>query len=338
MVAPLMIKVPPPKYGGSEFVIYYLTEELIRRGHEIDLYATEDSETSANLIPVVPDGIWKNGSALDANAQHLRMMFQVGDNACKYDVIHEHLGPLGTVLAKICDKPIVSTLHVPTTSFRAELYDQVKDNFHLVSISNNQRSKFPSLNYAATVYNGVPVEKYEFDDEPDDYLFFLGRFDNIKGASEAIKLAKTTGEKLIMAARIEDEEYYKKYIKPEIDGKQIQYVGEVGFAEKVKLLKKAKALVSLINWEEPFGLIVPEANACGTPIIATARGSYPELIRNGVNGFLTDGSLASAAEALKKISQIKRADCRHSAETNFSVAKMTEGYEKVYRKVSKIKD
>ena len=333
MVAPLAIKIPPEKYGGTEFVVYYLTEELVKRGHQVDLYATKDSKTSANLIPMVDNGVWSDQSMTDSAAKHLKMIFTVTEKADKYDIIHDHLGPLGTVLGRISKTPVVSTLHVPTTKTRGDLYNQVKDNFFFVSISNKQRENFPNLNYIKTVYNGVPVEDYQFDDSPDDYLFFLGRFDKIKGAREAIELAKKSGRRLIMAAKIEDQDYYKKFIKPEIDNKQIIYVGEVGFREKVKYLKKAKALVSLINWEEPFGLVVPEANACGTPVIVNPRGAFTELVKEGVNGFLTDNTIEGSIKVLNRIGEIDRQKCYQFVKDNFSVEKMVDGYEEVYKKV-----
>ena len=333
IVAPIAIKIPPDKYGGSEFVVYYLTEELVKRGHEVDLYATGDSKTSANLISTVAHGLWNTPDFKDIPASCLSMMYQLLDSKKAYDVIHEHLGPYGTVMSKLTEVPVLTTLHTPVTEPRAKLFEQVKDNFFLASISNDQRKKFPNLNYIDTVYNGVPVNEYEFSDKVGDYLFFLGRFDAIKGAKEAIDLALATGEKLIMAAKIEDKEYFAKYIEPKIDDKQIVYVGEVGFDEKVKLLKNAKALVSLINWDEPFGLVVPEANACGTPVIVNPRGAFPELVTDGINGFVTDGSLSSAIESVKKISQIDRKSCRKVVEDNYSVEKMVDGYEAVYKKL-----
>ncbi len=332
MVTPLAIKVPPDKYGGSEFVIYYLTEELVRRGHQVDLYSTADSETSGNLIPIIEKGSWSKTGKTSSLPDQLRMMYKIAKNSAKYDLIHDHLGPLGTLLAKLTNKPVISTLHVPTNPEKTVLYQSV-ENFHLISISNNQRVGFEALNYAATVYNGIPVDDYDFNDKSEDYLFFLGRFDAVKGAKEAIDLAKRTNHRLLLAARIEDEKYYEEFVKPEIDGEQIVYVGEVGFDEKLKLLKGAKALVSLINWEEPFGLVVPEANACGTPVIVNPRGAFPELVKDGVNGFLTDNSIEGAEEALKKIETISRKDCRKFVEDNFSVKRMVDDYLKVYEKL-----
>jgi len=335
MVAPLAIKIPPEKYGGTEFVVYYLTEELVKRGHQVDLYATGDSKTSANLIPIVKKGIWDNKtmSATDGTIKHLEMIYSVADNCKEYDVIHDHLGPLGTILSRFTKVPVISTLHVPNTASRRELYKLVEDSFHLVSISDQQREAFPDLNYISTVYNGVPVDDYQFDDDPEGYLFFLGRFDQIKGAKEAIELAKRTDHKLIMAAKIEDERYYKKFVQPQIDGKQIIYIGEIGFKEKVKYLKKAKALVSLINWDEPFGLVVPEANACGTPVIVNPRGAFPELVKDGINGFLTDNTIEGSIKVLNRIGEIDRQKCYQFTKDNFSIEKMVDGYEKVYKKV-----
>ncbi|MEI7792230.1 MAG: glycosyltransferase family 4 protein [Candidatus Berkelbacteria bacterium] len=338
IVAPIAIKIPPDKYGGSEFVVYYLTEELVKRGHEVDLYATGDSKTSANLVGVVPTGLWNTQDFKDIPSCCLSMLYQLVDSGKKYDVIHEHLGPYGTVLSRLTSTPVLTTLHTPVTRCRAKLYEQVKDNFYLASISDNQRKDYPDLNYIDTVYNGVPVNDYEFSSESGEYLCFLGRFDNIKGAREAIDLALATGEKLVMAAKIEDEEYFKKYVEPKIDNEKIVYIGEVDFKQKVELLKNAKALVSLINWDEPFGLVVPEANACGTPVIVNPRGAFPELVEDGLNGFITDGSPESAIEAVGKISQIDRAKCRKFVEEKFSIEKMVDNYEAVYKKMAGIKN
>jgi len=337
IVAPIAIKIPPDKYGGSEFVVYYLTEELVRRGHEVDLYATGDSETSANLISVTPHGVWNIPGFKDSSSCCLSEVYQLIDSGKKYDVIHEHLGPYGTVLARLTTTPVLTTIHTLVTEFRAKLYEQVKDNFYLASISDNQRKNFPDLNYIDTVYNGVPVSDYEFSKDAGQYLCFLGRFDNIKGAREAIDLALATGEKLVMAAKIEDEEYFKKYIEPKIDNEKIVYIGEVDFKQKIELLKNAKALVSLINWDEPFGLVVPEANACGTPVIVNPRGAFPELVRDGLNGFITDGTPESAIEAVRKLDQIDRSACRKFVEENFSVEKMVDKYESVYKELVDIK-
>lgn len=335
MIAPLAISIPPKKYGGSEFVIHYLTEGLVEKGYDVDLYATGDSITKANLIPMSKQGQWElaGNQDPDLGPYHLNMIFEVIEAASNYDIIHDHLGPLGVLLARECKTPVISTQHIPITEMRAKLFNKYRDNYNIISISNNQRKNYPDLNYAATVYNGIPVEDYTYNPSNENYLCFLGRFDKKKGAIEAIEVAKTTGNRLIMAARIEDISYYHKYIKPEIDGKKIIYIGEVNFKQKVKLLRNAKALLSLIQWEEPFGLVVPEANACGTPVIVNPRGAFPELVKNGINGFLTDNTIENAAKLVRRISEIDRSKCRKHVEEHFSVDIMIENYIEVYKKI-----
>lgn len=334
MLAPMFLKIPPEKYGGSEYVIHYLTEGLVRNCHQVDLYATADSVTKANLIPICQKGLLGTTEGNDINTVHLEMIYRValGD----YDVIHDHLGPLGTIITKITKTPVVSTLHVPMNKERERLYKTIPD-FHLISISDAQRRGFEGAHYLRTIYHGIPVDDYEFNSTPEDYLVFLGRFSEVKGIKEAISLSKRTNTRLKIAARIENEGYFNNEIKPLIDDKLIEYIGEVDFKQKIKLLKNAKALVSLIKWEEPFGLVVPEANACGTPVIVNPRGAFPELVKNGINGFLTDGTLEGAVEALKKIDQIDRLKCQQFVKNNFSVEKMVFDYETTYQELIKLK-
>lgn len=335
VIAPLAIAIPPKKYGGSESVIHYLTEGLVERGLNVDLYATGDSKTNANLISMSQCGQWElaRNQDPDLGPYHLNMVLEVMNVANKYDIIHDHLGPLGVLLARENKVPVVSTQHTPITEMRAKLFDKFRSNYNIVSISDNQRKDFPDLNYSATVYNGIPVEDYSFNDSNEDYLCFLGRFDKKKGAVEAIEVAKATGNKLIMAARIEDANYYHKEIEPLVDSKQIIYIGEVDFNQKVKLLRNAKALLSLIQWEEPFGLVVPEANACGTPVIVNPRGAFTEIVRDGVNGFLTDNTVTKAIKLVKRIDEINRSRCREYVEKHFSVNTMIENYIEVYKKI-----
>lgn len=332
MLAPLFLRIPPEKYGGSEFIIYYLANSLVERGHKVDLYATKNSKTKANLIPIKDQGLWEKKQPTDCDATHLKSIYKIIEKSKDYDLIHDHLGSLSTVIAYNCKTPVISTQHVPLTDDRADLYRKFKKHFFPVSISDDQRKPYPNLNFVGTVYNGIPVNDYSYNDKPKDYFCFLGRFDPKKGAKEAIEIAEKAGIKLIMAAKIEDKDYFKKYIEPKIDDKKIIYIGEVNFSEKNKLLREAKALISPIQWDEPFGLVIPEANACGTPVIGNRRGSYPEIIKPGINGYLVN-NIEEAVSAVKKIDQLKRIDCRKFVEDNFTIEKMTSGYEELYYKI-----
>jgi glycosyltransferase involved in cell wall biosynthesis len=332
MLAPLFLRIPPEKYGGSEFVIYYLANALVKKGHSVDLYATKNSKTKANLISIRDQGLWEKKQSIDPDAAHLKSIYKIIEKSTDYDIIHDHLGSLSTVIAHCCKTPIISTQHVPLVTERVDIYKKFEKNFHLVSISNDQRKPYIDLNFIGTVYNGIPVEDYDFNQKPRDYFCFLGRFDPKKGAKEAIEIAEKAGVKLIMAAKIEDNNYYKKFIEPKIDNENIKYIGEVNFSEKNKLLKGAKALISPIQWSEPFGLVVPEANACGTPVVGNRRGSYPEIIKSGINGYLVN-NIEQAVQAIKNIDKIDRSKCRKFVEDNFSISKMVSGYEELYYKI-----
>ena len=268
----------------------------------------------------------------------LSMIYNVAKKSNNYDIIHEHLGPYGTILSKLCNTPVLSTMHYLVTIPRLNLYQKVKENYHIVSISNYQRKNYRKLNFIKTIYNGIPIDDYQYSNIPGKYLCFLGRLDKLKGVKEGIKAAKLTGNKLILAGQVSDHKFFDQSIKSEIDNNQITFIGEVNFIQKINLLKNAKALLCLVNWDEPFGLVAPEANACGTPVIAVPKGAFAEIIYHGINGYLTDGSIESAVDLINKIENIKREDCRKYAENNFSVNQMVSKYEEVYQKLATMKN
>ncbi len=253
----------------------------------------------------------------------------------KYDIIHNHIGWRLLGFAPSMPAPMITTLHGPLdadyTSFVFRRFNQSS----YVSISDSQRRPLPQLNFAATVYNGIHVESFEFNPNPQDYVAFLARMSPEKGPVQAIQAAKAAGVKLIMAAKVDavDQDYFKKEVEPLIDGDQIKFIGEVDHAGKVELLKNAKAILALIQWEEPFGLFMVEAMACGTPVIATVRGSVPELVEHGKSGYLVENTAEAAATAIRAIGNISRQSCRQVAEQRFSVSAMTNGYVAAYQKV-----
>ncbi|MDD5551587.1 MAG: glycosyltransferase family 4 protein [Candidatus Pacebacteria bacterium] len=335
--------VPAKKYGGVERVVYSITEELINRGHEVYLFASGDSKTSAKLVPVLPKAMRKY--PLSRDSRFRETMKWVGINKAikkikelKPDIIHSHLNWRFICVAELLNTPTVSTLHGPINDKpRKPAYKELK-HLNYVSISNAQRKFLPELNFVATVYNGIEVKKFDFSKKGGNYLAFLGRMSEEKGAIEAIKIAKGANLPMKMASKIDvvDEPYFKKGVKPLIDGRKIKFIGEIAHTEKVKLLKNAKALILPINWEEPFGLVMPEAMACGTPVIVFDRGSAREVVKNGKTGFVVK-NVKEAVKAVKKIDTIKRENCRKWVEEKFTVEKMVDGYEKIYRKIIKPK-
>ncbi|MBI3255453.1 MAG: glycosyltransferase family 4 protein [Candidatus Andersenbacteria bacterium] len=331
--------VPPVKYGGIEVVVANLAEGLVKKGHDVTLFGTGDSKTSAKLVPLVPKAIRRLPEAKSTEIREMWKHISISQalSAIKeehFDIIHSHTSFYYVPFAMHAAAPSVTTLHgsleAPVDNF---VFPQFPDH-NYISISNNQREPLPQLNYVATVYNGIDVNKFTPLYEPGKYLAFLGRIMPDKGIDEAIKVARHTGLPLKIAAKIDpyDQEYYDQVIKPQIDGQSIEYLGEVDHAGKNELLKNAIALLFPILWREPFGLVMAEAMACGTPVIGLRRGSVEEVVSNGETGFVVD-TMEEMVEAVKKISTIKRELCRQRAEANFSMDTMISGYEAAYKKI-----
>lgn len=337
LLAPFEEQVPPLKYGGTELVVSNLAEELVSRGHEVYLLATGDSRTSAHLIPTFPKAIRTQPEAQDMPARTMltligidRVIQKLG--SLQVDVIHNHIGWWFLPFMRGLRTKVVTTLHGPLDAKDASVAMNEYRNHPLVSISNSQRKPAPAMNYLATVYNGIASKKFDFEKKPAGYCAFLGRMSPQKGPIDAIKIAKGAGKRLIMAAKVDvvDRPYFEAEIKPLIDGDQIQFIGEVDHAGKNELLKNAEALIAPINWQEPFGLFLVEAMACGTPVLTRPLGAAPELVLDGVTGFVRETN-NELIEELKKIDSLDRAACRTRVENFFSVEKMTDGYEHVYQ-------
>ncbi len=337
LLAPGEESVPPTKYGGTELVVSNLAETLVANGHEVYLLATGDSQTKAKLIPTFFEAIRKYPGAENPQEREAMKLMGLGRAIAELqklnvDIVHNHIGWRYLPFANLYKAPTVTTLHGPLdVKYQQVVYGAYKDS-NYVSISDSQREPFPDLNFAGTVYNGIQVEKFEYEENPGEYLAFLGRMSPEKGPIDAIKIAKAAGKKLIMAAKVDsvDIAYFTKEVKPLIDGKQIKFIGEVDHAGKVKLLKNALALVAPINWREPFGLFLVEAMACGTPVLTRPMGAAPELVIDEKTGFVRKTNRELIA-AVKRLSTISRAACRKQVEENFSASKMTQGYEQVYR-------
>jgi len=331
-IAPLWIPVPPVTYGGTELVVSWLCDELVRRGHQVTLFASGDSRTKAKLVPIWPRSLWQ-AKLRTPHAVFSLLYERLLSLQDEFDIIHDHCEFYTTAYSRFLKVPIVTTLHHPLSEESIILYKKFP-NINFVAISKNQKKSAPGINIVRTIYNGLPVEKYEFNPSPKNYLLWLSKIMPEKGLAEAIDIAKLNGEKLIISGNIPPQygDYFDFRIKPLIDGKNIQFVGAADFSKKVELLKNAKAFIFPVQRPEPFGLVVIEAMACGTPVIAFREGSMPELIEDGKTGFLVN-SVEEACRALKKIGNISREYCREHVKKNFNLHRMVNRYEKLYKKI-----
>jgi glycosyltransferase involved in cell wall biosynthesis len=335
-VAPLFESVPPALYGGSERVVSWLTEELVRQGHEVTLFASGDSKTTARLVPACEKSLWRDSDCRETLPQHVRMLELVFKSAAQFDILHFHCDYIHFPLVRRYGHPTLTTLHgfVHTHDLR-ELLEEYRD-VPLVSISDNQRASMPKANWQGTIHHGLPRDLHTFSPEGGEYLAFLGRISREKGLERAIEIARRTGVPLKIAAKVyeEDRRYFEQEIKPllEKSASFVEFVGEVGGATKNEFLGKAKALLFPVDWPEPFGLVMIEAMACGTPVIGWRKGSVPEVIEQGVNGFVVS-SVEEAVESVGNLSRVRRDVCREIFEARFPVERMTADYLKMYEKV-----
>ena len=331
-VAPLLESVPPRFYGGTERVVSYLTEELVKQGHEVTLFASGDSITSAKLQPVVDKAIRLNPNHPDPTAYHILMLEELSKCACEFDIIHYHIDVIHFLMSRNLLTPHITTMHGRLDIPDLQTIFKSFTDIPLISISDNQRLPLPYVNWLATVYNGVPMENYTFQKHPGSYLAFLGRISPEKGIEQAIEIAITSGMKLKIAAKIDDsdEQYYQTTIKPLLKHPLVEYIGEINEHEKDDFLGNAYAVLFPIQWPEPFGLVMIESMACGTPVIAFKRGSVPEVMVHGETGFIVN-SVAQAIDAIEQIDTISRECCRHVFENRFSSKQMANGYLKAYQ-------
>ncbi|HLW46596.1 MAG TPA: glycosyltransferase family 4 protein [bacterium] len=332
-VAPLFESVPPRMYGGTERVIYGLTEELVRRGHDVVLFASGDSETSARLEVCSEQGL-RLSEARDHMAYTFRELGRVGRMAGEFDLIHNHIDYFAFPYARLLRTPLVSTTHGRLdTAEVVGVYEEFAD-VPLVSISNAQRAPLPGSNWLATVYNGIDVRHFTLRDRPGDYLAFLGRISPEKGPDRAVEIAEAVGMPLRIAAKVDpaDQDYFATVITPLLAHAGVEYLGEIDETEKDEFLGNAYAYLFPIDWPEPFGITMVEAMACGTPVLAMAHGSVPEVVVDGETGFLCR-SIAEMIEAVGRVPHIDRRACRRWVAERFSAERMTDGYEAVYRRV-----
>jgi glycosyltransferase involved in cell wall biosynthesis len=333
-VAPLNFSVPPKLYGGIERVVSYLTEELVAQGHEVTLFASGDSDTTAQLIPVCLHALHSVENHEERMPHYVRMMQLVFADVSRFDIIHFRTESIQLPWLRRQPWPSVTTLHYKLGAPGLKsIYDEY--NAPLVSISDNQRLPIPDVNWQATVHHGVPRDLFTFRKEPGDYLAFIGRLSFEKRLDRAIRIASKAGMKLKVAAKVNRaDEHFKQYIEPlirEVDD-CVEFVGEIGGCEKDEFLRNAYALLFPIDWPEPFGLVMIEALACGTPVIAWRNGSVPEVIDDGRTGFIVE-SLEEAVAAVDRIVDLDRHACRQAFEERFDAASMARKYVEVYRRL-----
>ena len=335
-ISPLWERVPPFRYGGIELIVKLVTDELVRRGHEVTLFASGDSIISSKLHSVHDQALRLDSSIQEPDIYHQMILADLYQEAsADFDIIHSHMGYAALPYSSFVKTPTVHTLHGAFTSDSIKIHRRFS-NQPLISISQAQREPCLDLNYLHTVYNGIDTVVYPFYSEPihPAYLAFIGRISPQKGAVEAIKIARATGLPLKMAGKVDavDTDYYQEQVEPLIDGELIQYLGEISHEDKVKLLGEATATLFPITWREPFGLVMIESMAAGTPVIAMKLGSVPEVIESGKTGFVCD-SIDEMIQMVPKATKLDRQTCREYVVSRFSVESMTDGYEKAYSMV-----
>lgn len=342
-IAPLWELVPPCTYGGTELVVHNLTETLVKRGHEVTLFAAQGSSTAAHLHPCAPislrcmeERFKKDKTHCTVMGYELKMLETVFSHAEQFDIIHNHIGFQALPFAQFVNVPVVTTLHnALEPEVIRELFDQNAD-LPYISISNYQRQLWPELNYAATIYHGIRMNSFkpDFETQNKDYFVFLGRLSPEKGPHLAIQIARALGAKLVMAGKIDrvDQIFYDQHVKPLVDGQQIQYMGEVDHFQKAELLRHARGVLCPVLWPEPFGLVMIEAMACGTPVFALRDGSVPEVVDHGVTGYVAD-SVEALAEAARHWKTYNRRKIRQVAERRFSSERMVDDHLKLYTKL-----
>lgn len=338
-IAPIVERVPPKRYGGTERIVWALTEELVKRGHDVTLFASGDSKTSGHLHSVVPRGL-REARTKDTYGLNYLTLLHIGTAygmQAEFDIIHDHMMPLSLPTANLAVTPVVGTMHGPFTVENRRLFQTLKKP-GIVSISNAQAFPAPNINLLGTVYNGLPLQDSPFGDVPEDYLLFVGRISMEKGVHLAIEVANELDKRLIIAAKLEnvDRPYFREYVEPWLS-ERVEWIGEVDEQQRNDLMSKALCFLHPVTWREPFGLTLIEAMACGCPVIAMNRGSIAEIIQNGVTGYVVE-DVEGMVAAVEGIAAIDRKACRDHVLNTFSVEKMAEGYEAMYAKMLAMKE
>jgi glycosyltransferase involved in cell wall biosynthesis len=327
MLAPISWRTPPRHYGPWELVTSLLTEALVTRGIDTTLFATQDSATAGKLAGVCP-APYSEDPGIDAKVWEMLHVAHVFERAAEFDLIHNQADFVPLAFSRLVATPLVTTIHGFSSQRILPAFKAYQDLVHYVAISEADRH--PDLRYAATIHHGIRLEDFPFDPRGSEDLLFFGRIHPDKGAAEAIAAARRAGRRLIMAGIVQDQNYHDQQVAPALDQRSVIFHGPVGGAARTKTLGAARALLHLVNFDEPFGLSVVEALACGTPVIAANRGSMPELIDHGVTGFLVD-SVDAAVAAIARVGEIDRAACRAAVAARFTVDRMADRYLDLYR-------
>jgi len=332
MVAPLEMRVPPIGYGGTELVVSLLTEELVRRGHEVTLFASGDSVTAASLVSVCPRFLRDSGR--DGGALTLLSVVSCLEAAHEFDIIHNHTCVEGLATAGLVSTPVLTTLHGGLSGDYLLLFERYKGWYN--TISHSAKSLLPPKErFVGVIYNAIDCASYPFNGgRREDYLLFLSRMSPEKGPHLAIEVARRLKMRLVIAGNVhpQDRDYFQSQVWPQVDGDMIQYVGEADQSRKRELFATARCLLAPITWPEPFGLFMVEAMACGTPVVAFRRGSAPEVVHHGVTGFVVD-SLSEMVEAVQRIERIDPQSCREHVVRNFDVPRMVDNYVAAYQHI-----
>lgn len=334
MIAPVWIPVPPDGYGGIERMLKLLVDELVVMGHDVTLYGAGECRTMARQRISFEKAPTEHMGETLYDAYHVGMAFREIASE-DFDIVHDHAGFLGPAFSSLLGVPLVHTLHGPFLPETIKFYSAFSHDCYYVAISEHQKRCYPQLNYVGVVHNAVDVEEHRYEGVKEDYLVHVSRICEAKGTVEAIRLARERGWRLYLAGKIDpgrDREYFEREVRPLLDGKKVEYLGEISQEEKVKLVSRARAFLFPIKWQEPFGLVMAEALACGTPVLATRWGAVPEVVEHGRTGFIADTPEELAAY-LDRIDEIDPWECRRAAEERFSPRAMAYGYQGIYEKV-----
>ena len=330
-IAPVATTIPPPKSGSVETMTSLLTEGLVARGHDVTLFATGDSRTTARLAANYPHGYWHDENMWPWELYEMLNLAAAVERAAEFDIIHYEAAyyPMSLAFARLSPTPIVQTLHHSPSTAEVKLWARYPEA-PFVAISNEQARLLAGLNVVDTVLHGIDTVNFRFQEKPEDYLLFLGRFTEGKGVLQAIEIAKRLGMRLILAAA--EDNYYRETVAPHVDGRNIVYFGEANFDAKVKLYGGARALLYPIQSREPFGLVLAEAMACGTPVAALDKGAVREVVDDGVTGMVFD-NLEQMINELPRVFDLDRHRVRERAVARFGVDRMVDGYERVYQRI-----
>jgi len=329
VVSPISWRTPPLHYGPWESVVSLLTEELVQMGVDVTLFATGDSRTSGKLVAVCPRP-YSEDSSVDPKVAECLHISEIFERAAEFDIIHNNFDFLPLSYSGLVETPVVTTIHGFSSLSIMPVYKKYNTRSHYVAISESDKS--PELDYITTIHHGINISQFPFFDADGEYLLFFGRIHPDKGVYEAIQVAQRVGIKLVIAGIIQDPEYFATKVEPHIDGRTVEYLGSVGPDQRADVLGRALALLHLISFDEPFGLSMVESMACGTPVIAFARGSIPEIIRDGETGYIVD-DIEGAINAVAAVRTIDRSICRADVERRFTSTRMARDYVRVYEDI-----